>query len=270
MTRGVSPQASAVVRPTASSRCPDLGDVLDADPVQLDVLPVGDVGGVAGELGADLGDGAQLVAARRAAVAADPEHEVLVVELAGVEGGGLAAVDAGLALGVEPPPAHPAAQVLAGDRGEPLLGVDLLDALPDVEAVVGLLELLVGVQRGAVAVGPGAGGLACLPLRPGRGLASPSHCANCVMDCITVHYSTAIPTNSLWVCRAPAAPQRSSPPERPRYPEVGLRPAQASADEVEVVRPQWSSTPSGSSRMRSGSSASTAPSSWVTRTTAPL
>ncbi len=47
---------------------PDLGDVLDLDPVVLDVLAVGDVGGVAGELGGDLAEraqGAALSARRR-------------------------------------------------------------------------------------------------------------------------------------------------------------------------------------------------------------
>ena len=44
------------------------GDVLDADPVELDVLPVGDVGGVAGELSGDLGDRAQLAEVKSAAV----------------------------------------------------------------------------------------------------------------------------------------------------------------------------------------------------------
>ena len=38
---------------------PDLGHVLDADPVVLDVLPVGDVGGVAGEVGGDAAEDAQ-------------------------------------------------------------------------------------------------------------------------------------------------------------------------------------------------------------------
>ena len=39
---------------------PDGGHVLDADPVQLDVLPVGDVGDVPAELGRDAGDDPQL------------------------------------------------------------------------------------------------------------------------------------------------------------------------------------------------------------------
>ena len=142
--------------------------------MQLDVLAVGDVRGVAGELAADLGHRAQLLAVERSAVAADPEHEELGVELARVEGRGLAAVDAGLALGVEPPPPHPPPQVLTRDAGEALLGVDLLDAGAHVEAVVRLLELLVGVQRRAVAVGPGAGGLAGLPLGTRGGLRHPT------------------------------------------------------------------------------------------------
>ena len=58
------------------------------------------------------------------------------------------------ALGVEPPPAEPAAQVGRVDRGEAALGVDVLDPGPHVERVVVLLELLVGVQRLAVAERP--------------------------------------------------------------------------------------------------------------------
>ena len=146
---------------------PDRGDVLDADPVELDVLAVGDVGGVAGEVLADPGDGAQLLARERAAVGADPEHEVLVVQLAGVQGGRLAAVDTRPTLRVEAPPAHPAPQVVSGDRGEPVAGVVVDDPLADVEAVVGLLELLVVVQRRPVAVGPRTGRLARLPGRAG-------------------------------------------------------------------------------------------------------
>jgi hypothetical protein len=94
---------------------PDLRHVLDADPVQLDVLPVGDVGGVAGELGADLADRAQLLGRQDAAVAAHAHHEELGVQFLGGERRGLAAVDALLALGVEAHPAEPPAQVVARD-----------------------------------------------------------------------------------------------------------------------------------------------------------
>ena len=133
---------------------PDLRHVLDPDPVQLDVLPVGDVGGVPAEVHADLADHPQLLAGQRAAVDPDAEHEVLVVQLVRLEGGGLAAVDARLALGVEPVPAEPTAQVTRVDAGEAALGVDVLDPGADVERVVVLLGLLVGVEGFAVAEGP--------------------------------------------------------------------------------------------------------------------
>ncbi len=147
---------------------PDGGHVLDADPVQLHVLPVGDVGGVAGVRRADLADRAELLGGELAAVDADPHHEELGVELLGLEGAGLAAVEAGLALGVEPHPAEAAAQVAAVDRGEAAPGVDVLDAGPDVERVVVLLGLLVGVQRLAVAERP----LALAALGPGAARAA--------------------------------------------------------------------------------------------------
>ena len=41
------------LQPDGLQSAPDLRDILDADPVQLDVLPVGDVGAAAPELGAD-------------------------------------------------------------------------------------------------------------------------------------------------------------------------------------------------------------------------
>jgi hypothetical protein len=133
---------------------PDRGHVLDPDPVQLDVLPVGDVGGVTGVGLRDVGDRAQLLGAEQAAVAAHAQHEVLVVELLRLERAGPAAVDPRSALGVEAPPAHPAAQVRRVDGGEPAGGVHGLDAVPDVEAVVGGLERLVGVERSGAAQRP--------------------------------------------------------------------------------------------------------------------
>ena len=89
-----------------------------------------------------------------AAVDADPEHEELVLQLVRLQHGGAPAVDARLALGVEAPPAEPAAQVLRVDRGEAAVRVDGLDAGPDVERVVVLLDPLVGVERLAVAERP--------------------------------------------------------------------------------------------------------------------
>src|SRR6202042_2574249 len=130
------------------------GDRLDLDPVQLDVLPVGDVGGAPRVPDGDVGDDPQLLARQLAAVDANPEHEVTVVELFGFEYGRLAAVDARGALGVEPVPAEAPAQVGGVDRVEAALGVDVDDPLPDVEPVVELLVFLVLVQRLSVAERP--------------------------------------------------------------------------------------------------------------------
>ena len=126
---------------------PDLRNVFDPHPVQLDVLAVGDVGGVTGELHADLGDSAQLGEVQGAAVDAHPHHEVLVGQFVGRQAGGASAVDALPALGVQTPPAQAAVQVISRDGGEAFAGVDLLNAGPDVQAVVGRLEFLVVVQR---------------------------------------------------------------------------------------------------------------------------
>ena len=143
---------------------PDLGNILDADPVELDVLPVGDVGGVAGELGGDLGDRAQLAEVKSAAVRSHPHHEVLVLELLRLQGRGLAAVDPWLALRVETPPAKPSAQVIAGYRVESADGVDALDPGPNVEPVVVLLHAFIGIERLPIAEAP----LAVRLLGPGR------------------------------------------------------------------------------------------------------
>jgi hypothetical protein len=118
--------------------------------VQLDVLTIGDVGGVPSEACGDVGDGAHLVEAERAPVAADAQHEVLVVEFLGRQARGAAAIDTGAALGVQTPPAHPAPQILGGDGREALFGIDLFDPGADVQSVVLGLELLVGVQRVAL------------------------------------------------------------------------------------------------------------------------
>ena len=164
-TRGVAAGLERAQADGLEAR-PDLGHVLDVDPVVLDVLPVGDVGGVPAEVGGDAAEGAQLLRTQQGTVAADAHHEVAVVELVRLERGGLAAVEAGRALGVEAHPAEAAAQVGRVDGVEAALGVDVADPGFDVERVVVLLGLLVGVQRLAVAesplaltaLGAGAGG----------------------------------------------------------------------------------------------------------------
>src|SRR5690606_31092368 len=135
----------------------------DAYPVELDVLPVGDVGAVAGEFPRDRRDGTQLPPVELATVDADPQHEELVLELLGLQRGGAATIDAGLALGVEPAPAEPAPQVLRVDAAEPTACVDIEDPLFHVERVVVLLGAFVGVERLPVADGPLA-----IALAPGR------------------------------------------------------------------------------------------------------
>ena len=147
---------------------PDRGHVDDVDPVVLDVLPVGDVGGVARVGLADLAEGAQLAGGERPAVDAHAQHEVAVVELLGLQHGGAAAVDAGLALGVEAPPPHASAQVGGVDGVEPALGVDVLDAGADVQPVVVLLGALVRVERFAVAELPLAFAALALHSRGGQ------------------------------------------------------------------------------------------------------
>ena len=97
---------------------PDRRHVLDPDPVELHVLPVGDVGEVAAVLLGDARHGAQLLGGQLPAGDADPHHEVGVLDLGVLERAGLAAADAGAALGVQAPPAEPAAQVGRVDRVE--------------------------------------------------------------------------------------------------------------------------------------------------------
>jgi hypothetical protein len=122
--------------------------------VQLDVLPVGDVGHAATELRRDRGDRAQLGVAQLATGDAYAKHEELVVEFLRLEDCRLAAVDAGAALCVEAPPPHPPAQVGGINAGETGLRVDVLDPGADVEPVVVFLRPLVGVERLEMAEGP--------------------------------------------------------------------------------------------------------------------
>ena len=177
MTRGTSPQASVRRQPDRLQPPPDLGHVLDADPVVLHVLPVGDVGDVAAELGADAADDPQRVAGQLPAVDADPHHEVGVLELLGLQQGGLAAGDALGALGVEAHPAHPAAQVAGVDAVEAGLRVDVEDPLTDLEAVGVLLHPLVRVERLPVAERPLALAALRAGARAGGGHGRTSSCA---------------------------------------------------------------------------------------------
>ena len=154
MLRGASPQVVRRRQADGLQPPPDLRHVLDADPVVLDVLPVGDVGDAAAELVGDLADRPELLGVQLAAGDPDPEHEVAVLDVGVLQRPGAAAVDPRPALGVEPPPAESRAQVGRVDRVEALAGVALLDPGPDVEAVVVLLRPLGAVERAAAAHGP--------------------------------------------------------------------------------------------------------------------
>ncbi len=132
----------------------DRGHVLDADPVQLHVLPVGDVGDVAPEPLARPRDRAELLARHPPAVDPDPHHEELVLELLGLGRARALARHALLALRVQAVPAHAGTQVLLADRAEPARREDPVDPLANVQAVVVLLDLLGGVERLVVAQPP--------------------------------------------------------------------------------------------------------------------
>ncbi len=126
---------------------PNLRHVLNAHPVQLDVLPVRQVSSIAAKVGGNLPNDAQLLGGQGPAVDADAEHEVLVFEFVRLQGGGLAAVDPLLALGVQPPPAKTAVQIGFFDAVEPAGGVDGLNPFTDAQPAVFLLPDLVRVQR---------------------------------------------------------------------------------------------------------------------------
>ena len=128
--------------------------VLDADPVQLDVLAVGDVGDVASEPLARPRDRAQLLAREAPAVDADPHHEELVLQLLRLRRARAFSRNPLLALRVQPVPPQARTQVLLADRTEPARREDPVDPLAHVQAVVVLLDLLRGVERLVVAQPP--------------------------------------------------------------------------------------------------------------------
>ncbi len=91
------------LEPDGFEALPDLRDVLDFDPVELNVLTVRQVGGVPAEFLRDTGDGAQLLDVQSAGVATHAHHEVLGLEQVDVLVAGEGAVVAFFALGVETP-----------------------------------------------------------------------------------------------------------------------------------------------------------------------
>ena len=152
--RGLSPHASRVREADRLEALPDRRDALDLDPVVLDVVAVGDVGGVAAVRRGDLAQRPEGGRVEDRAVGAHAHHEVAVVELLLLELRGLAAVEARCALRVEAHPAEATTQVGRVDRVEAPAGVGVEDAVPHVERVVVLLGLLVLVERLGVAERP--------------------------------------------------------------------------------------------------------------------
>src|SRR3954449_7858514 len=132
----------------------DRGDVLDPDPVELNVLAVRDVGQVAAVTLGGPGDRSELLGAHAATVDPDPHHEELVLQLLRLRGAGPLAGDVLPALGVKTPPAHPAPQIPLADRAEPAGSEDALDPLADVERLGLLLDLFGGVEGLVVAERP--------------------------------------------------------------------------------------------------------------------
>ena len=138
----------------AFDRVEDPRHVLDADPVELDVLAVGHVRDVPPEALRDPGDRAELFAGQAARREADPHHEELVLELVRLRGRRPAPRDPLAALGVDAPPAEPSPQVVGPDGPETLLRVDVVDAVADLEGSGVPLRPLILVERLPVAERP--------------------------------------------------------------------------------------------------------------------
>ncbi len=168
MTRGVSPQASVVMSPTASSRSQIAGT--SSMRIQCSWMFCRSV------MSAVLRPKSWLIPAIARSWSperAPPSERIRSMKYSSSSSLGsrvavLPPSMPGTPLRVEAPPAHPAAQVVTGDGGEAVRGVVVDDPLAHVETVVGLLELLVVVQRRTVAVGPRTGRLARLPGRARR------------------------------------------------------------------------------------------------------
>lgn len=101
---------------------PDLRDILDVHPVQLDVLPVGQVGGVPGELAGDLAQYAELLGGQRTTVDPNPHHEAVVLEVLRCDRPDAAAGDPGLALVYMP---HQRKRLRRSVRSTPAMPVPL-------------------------------------------------------------------------------------------------------------------------------------------------
>ena len=125
---------------------PDLGHIFDANPVQLDVLPVGHIGGIPREIHRDLTDDPQLFGRQRAAVDADAQHEVLIVQLPRLERRSLATIDTGSALGVEPVPPEATTEVIGIDGSETALRIDVSIRARTLSGLSSFLDCSLGLR----------------------------------------------------------------------------------------------------------------------------
>ena len=164
---------------------PQLGHVVNLDPVELDVLPVGDVRRAAGEVVGDRTQHTQLLTAQAPAVQAHPLQEIAVGELGGVQLGGAAPVDTLLALGVQTPPAETAVEVVGCDGLVAAGAVDVHDPFAYRQRGTVLLEGLVVIERIAPVEGPLAvrPGLARWAHGAGRWRDGGGHCSSMTVTC---------------------------------------------------------------------------------------
>lgn len=86
---------------------PNGGDILDANPVQLDILAVGKIRGGAGIIARDFTHGAQLGRIGAAAIEAHAHHEVLILQLSVRKLSGHLAAQVLVALGIKAQPLEP-------------------------------------------------------------------------------------------------------------------------------------------------------------------
>ena len=215
---------------------PELWDIVDLDPVELDVLAVGDVGGAAGEVVGDRAQYPQLLAAQAATIQAHPLQEVAVGELGGIQLGGAAAIDSLLALGVQAPPAETAVEVIGRDALVAAGTVDVHDPVAHRQRVPVLLEGLVVIERLAPVEGPLAVGTGLARWAQGAGgwRDGGGHCSSMTVAC---HWRMrSVRGRPGVLLRAePAGPFGWRQPSQRGLPDASLRRIPRCGGEVPVV-----------------------------------
>ena len=209
---------------------PQLGHAVDLHPVELDVLPVGDVGGAASEVVGDRAEHPQLLAAQAPTVQAHPLHEVAVGQFGDVQLGSAAAVDPLLALGVETPPAETAVEIVGCDALVAAGTVDAHDPVAHRQRVPVLLEGLVVIERLAPVEGPLAVGTGLARWAQGAGgwRDGGGHCSSMTVAC---HWRMRSVRGAAWcaaawrACRAVrlASAVSTGPSGRFIAPDTSLR-----------------------------------------------